>query len=260
MNKRERAQRKPSFGIALCRRDPESRMPQVLLVQSRLTYSFSGFVFGKYKPWDNERLIELFSKITSAEKLLVLSCDFSRLWHHIWQKVPEVTDPDQSFYQFYINSRSKFERLVQRDNGKRLRMLLTQTPTGELGWDIPGGKADKRADGVAETELETAQRELREEGGVAETDYHILYDVRPICSSFEDDNDVWVRKYFVAWTDQGVDLRLNYNHLIQISEVSQVRWFSLRDMHGIVAQNKCLHDQVRLALTLFKRRVPAKNN
>jgi 8-oxo-dGTP pyrophosphatase MutT (NUDIX family) len=254
MIKRERSQRKPSLGVALCRREPETKIPQILLVRSRITYSYSGFVFGKYKPWDTERLMELLGAVTAEEKLLIWSCDFSRIWYHIWQKVPEASDAD-SFYQFYINSRTKFERLVQRDSGKRLRGILSTTTTGELGWDIPGGKAEQRPDGTLETELETAQREMSEEADVAATDYHVLHDVRPICNSFEDDNTTWVRKYFVAWTDKKIEPRIRYNNLSQIGEVSQVRWCSLREVNGLVAQNKCLRDQVRLALRLFKRRV-----
>jgi 8-oxo-dGTP pyrophosphatase MutT (NUDIX family) len=254
MIKRERAQRKPSLGIALCRRDPETQIPQILLVRSRITYSFSGFVFGKYKPWDSARLAELVGAMTPEEKLLVWGCNFSRLWYHIWQKIPDNQPTEMSatdtFYQFYINSRTKFERLIQRDNGRRLRAILTATGSGELGWDIPGGKAE-----TDEKELETAQRELREEAGVVETDYHLLEDVRPICNSFEDDNATYVRKYYVAWTDKKLDPRLNYSNLSQVGEVSAVRWFGLREMSKIVAQNRCLRDQVRLALTLFKRRV-----
>ena len=184
---------------------------------------------------------------------MIWSCDFSRVWYHIWQKVPEASDAD-SFYQFYINSRAKFERLVQRDNGKRLRAILGATACGELGWDIPGGKAELRADGTAETELETAQREMSEEAGVPATEYHMLHDVTPICNSFEDDNATWVRKYFLAWTDKKIDPRINYSNLNQIGEVSAVQWTSLREAGRLVAQNKCLVGQVRLALRLFKRR------
>lgn len=255
MIKRERSQRKPSFGIALCRRHPEIKTPQILLVRSRITYSFSGFVFGKYKPWDNERLAELMGGVTAEEKLLIWSCDFTRLWYHIWQKVPEASDVD-TFYQFYINSRAKFERLIQRDNGKRLRNILSQTGVGELGWDIPGGKAEFAPDGREETELETAQREMAEEAGVDAADYHVLYDIRPICNSFEDDAITWVRKYFVAWTDKKIEPRLCYSNLAQIGEVSNVQWCTLREVNQIVAQNKCLRGQAHLALKLFKRRVP----
>lgn len=254
MIRTERPHRKPSLGIALCRRAPDGT-PQILLVRSRITYSFSGFVFGKYKPWDTSRITELVGAMTSEEKLLLWGCDFGRMWHHIWQKIPDVSPSNESadtFYQFYMNSRGKFERLIQRDNGRRMRAILTATPSGELGWDIPGGKSEH-----VETELETAQRELHEEAGVLDTDYHILHDVRPICNSFEDDNTTYVRKYYVAWTDKKIDHRLNYSNLSQIGEVSAVRWFGLRDMRVVVAQNKCLHGQVRLALTLFKRRVPS---
>lgn len=258
--KKERAPRKPSLGVALCRRGPDGA-PQILLVRSRITYSFSGFVFGKYKPWDSERLAELFSGTTSEEKLLIYGCDFSRIWYHIWQKVPEAesavsADPNvASFYQFYINSRAKFERLVTRDNGRRLRNLLSASPSKELGWDIPGGKPEG-----LETEFETAIREMSEEAGMVYSagDYTVFHDVRPICYSFEDDNAVYVRKYFVAWTDKKLEPRLNYSNIVQVGEVSDVRWFSLRDMRGIVAQNFCLPRQVRLALTLFKRRIPAQ--
>lgn len=256
--KQDKSPRKPSIGVALCRRDPDTKIPQVLLVRSRITYSFSGFVFGKYKPWDVARLTELLGATTSDEKLLIWSCDFSKLWYHVWLKIPEASEAD-SFYQFYINSRTKFEKIISRDNGRKLRLILSTVPSSELGWDIPGGKAELKPDGEFETELETAQREMCEEAGVASHLYHILHDVYPICDSFEDDKNIYVRKYYVAWTEKKIDLAINYHSIQQIGEVSKVQWYSLREMPHIIAQNRCLHSQVRKALKLFKRRVNIQN-
>lgn len=240
---------KSSMGIALCRRHPTFG-PQILLVKSRITYSFSGFVFGKYKIWDTNRLNLLIAGTTAEERLLMSNCDFSKLWFHIWLHIPESSESD-SIYQFYTSSRVKFERLIMKDSGKRLKSLLSNAPpAADLGWDIPGGKPEYKLNGERETELETAQREMFEESGVNSDEYHILHNLKPICVSFEDENVIYVRKYFIAKTDKEIKITIDYLNLTQIGEVSAIEWYNLKSLRNIVAQNKCLRKQAKLALKL----------
>lgn len=252
MNFKEKRSRKTSVGIALCRREPTTRMPQVLLVKARLTYNFTSFVFGKYKPWDNDKLQYRFNNMTAHEKLLVWSCDFDQMWYHIWLKIPSADNPSDTFYTFYINCRSKFDRLISRDSGRRVRGLLNRSSqSAQLGWEIPKGRLNQD-----ETEIDCAARETLEETGVASQDYHVLHQLNPICSSHEDENTVYVCKYFVAWTDRTFEPQLNFNNTTQISEVSDIKWTGLKETGTLVAQNKNLKKQVKLALRLFKQNVP----
>ncbi len=246
-------QRKTSIGIALCRRHPETKIPQILLVKSRLTYNFSSFVFGKYKPWDTEKLQYLFDNMTHHEKILVWSCDFSKMWYHIWLRIPTVDNPNDTFWTFYLNCKAKFDKLISKDSGKRIRFLLNHAKSIELGWEIPKGRQEEM-----ESELDCGIREMKEETNISEDDYHILTRIKPLCSSYEDENTIYVSKYFVAWTKKSFDTQINFNNIHQISEISDIKWLTLREANLLVAQNRYLKKQAKLALTLFKREVAYK--
>ena len=246
-------QRKTSVGVALCRRHPETAIPQILLVKSRLTYNFSSFVFGKYKPWDTDILQYRFDHMTHHEKLLIWTCDFSKLWYHVWLKVPTADTPD-SFWTFYVNCKAKFDKLISKDSGRRIRILLSRAKSIELGWEIPKGRQEPD-----ETDLDCGIREFHEETNIPETDYHLLTQVTPICASHEDENTIYVSKYFVAWTDKPFEPVLNFNNQHQLGEISDIKWASLSDTNTIIAQNCNLKRDAKLALKLFKRET-RKNN
>lgn len=245
---RGKAQRKVSIGVALCRRHPTTKCPQILLVKSRTTYNFTSFVFGKYKFWDSEKIQYQFNRMTCHEKLLVWSCDFAKMWYHIWLKVPVAGDPTDTFYTFYINCRTKFDRLISKDSSKRIKSLLTKTTTVDLGWEIPKGRLEN-----GELEIDCGVREMREESGISSQDYYILHNIKPICTSHEDEMVTYVNKYYVAYTDKIFEPVIDFNSITQLSEVSAVRWTSLKEANLLTAQNGNLGNQVRLALTLFKR-------
>jgi 8-oxo-dGTP pyrophosphatase MutT (NUDIX family) len=205
-------------------------------------------VFGKYKPWDSEKLQYRFSNMTQAEKLLAWSCDFGKMWYHVWLKIPQADDQNDSFYQFYVNCRSKFDRLIAKDGGRRIRNMLNRSASIELGWEIPKGRKEEN-----ETEIDCATREMSEETGITVDDYTIFYSINPICASHEDESVIYVYKYYVAYTDKVFEPKINYNNSFQISEISDIKWMSLHDAILLTAQNKNLSGQVKLALKLFKR-------
>lgn len=249
-----KAQKKTSIGVALCRRHPETHVPQILLVKSRTTYNFTSFVFGKYKPWDTEKLQYRFDNMCCHEKLLIWSCDFSRMWYHIWLKVPTADDPNDTFYTFYINSRSKFDRLISKDGGRRLKSLLSKSSSIDLGWEIPKGRLEPN-----ELEIDCGIRELQEEAGVHPCLYYILNNIKPICTTYEDEMVTYVSKYYIAYTDKIFEPKLDYSSITQLSETSDVKWVSLKEASSLTAQNGSLKKQVRLALILFKNNVSRVN-
>lgn len=243
--------RKTSVGVAMCRREPTTGVPEILLVKSRLSYNYNAFVFGKYKPWDTEKIQSRMNNTTLHEKLLIWSCDFNKMWDHIWLRIPTANgDPKDTFYQFYINCRNKFERLISKDAGRRLRGLIAKATSVELGWLIPRGRIES-----GESELECALREMHEETSIDASQYHILHDVKPICASHEDENVTYVCKYFVGWTDRDFTPQINFTNQNQISEICDIAFTPLHKIGKLVAQNKNLRAHAELALKLFKQRV-----
>ncbi len=242
--------RKVSIGVAVCRRNPVTLVPELMLVRARTTYDFNSFVFGKFRPWDYIKIQHRLDNTSIHEKVLLMSCDFSRLWYHIWLRVPTADDPDEPFYQFYINCRNKFEKFVSKDGGRRFRYSIARASSVEPGWAIPRGHQN-----TGETEIECAVREVEEETGVAASDYTIMYDVKPIASSYDDESTTYICKYYIAAiADESRRLAISFLSPTQISEISGIGWYGLREIRGLIGQNHNLLDQSRLALKLFKHR------
>lgn len=238
--------KKVSVGIAVCRRDPETKVPQVLLVKCRLTYSYNEFVFGKYKFWDNDKLSYLFNNMTVQEKLTLLSCDFNKIWYHVWLKIPGADSDNNGFYQFYTNCKSKFEKFIARDQAKRLKLFINKSTSIETGWEIPKGRIQNK-----ELELDCATREVKEETGVPSTNYKIMHLIPPIVSSYTTDHTIYVCKYYIA-SDIASKPVLSMSNITQVSEITDVRFVSLNDLRTLRAQNKTLRHCVSVALKIFK--------
>jgi 8-oxo-dGTP pyrophosphatase MutT (NUDIX family) len=238
---------KISIGLALCRRF--ENVPQILLVRSRTTYSYNEFIFGKYQINDNEKIKNLFNTMSVHEKILILSQDFDNNWYHIWLRIPQQNDTD-SFFIFYKKCRSKYYKLIAKDNARRLKMLVQKSESTEPGWEIPKGKQE-----LDETELDCAARELEEETGIRFNNIEILYNRKPLCYNFESHSVNYNLKYYVGWTDEMIEPSFNIINTLQSAEIMDIRWFPLHEIRRIPAQNKFLYKYSRIALKIFKAHI-----
>lgn len=82
---------KHSAGIACMRKNPYNNQLEVLLIKRRYTYAYAEFMNGSYYPADfrrnsigETRLINLFSEMTTEDKVLIMGMNFSSMWYHIW--------------------------------------------------------------------------------------------------------------------------------------------------------------------------------
>lgn len=216
---------KTSLGIALIREcDAKTK---ILLIKMRYTYNFSAFVFSKYNPRDVDSVRRRLDGTTSHEKLLIARCEFDQMWRHIWMNIPNTDEG--SMYQFYLNCKIKFERYIQRDGGKKLRSILTNTSYGELQWEIPKGRAN-----TDECEIDAAKRELCEETNIETSQYTVMA-VRPFVYSYQDDVCTYVCKYYLA-KDECAAACMDYNNTNQICEIGGVAWFAEREATRIVRE------------------------
>ena len=238
--------KKTSIGLALCR---NLDVPEILLVKARLTYNYTSFIFGKYKIWEIEKLQSKFDGMTQQEKLLIWSCDFSKMWYHIWLRVPSADNPSDTFWSFYVNCKSKFDKLIMRDSGKKMRQMLNRSKTTELGWEIPKGRLE-----AGESELDCAIREFKEETNITSDMYQLIPSIAPICCSFEDEDITYVLKYYVCYTlNNNISININYDNLHQISEISAMNWFSIQKIKHLNTMNNYVYKHSKLALSLFSK-------
>lgn len=211
-----------SHGVCVFRhKGPEA---QVLLVKSRTTTAFGEFTLGRYKWTDDKYLNKLFNGMTVYEKLLILSRQYQKLWYHIWA-VDEPKHEEHRLYSFFLTCKGRYDRFTQRDNLKRLSMLISKTNhTMEVGWGIPKGRQEKK-----ETELDTALRELHEETGLQASDIKVLNFNEPMESSNTSGETTYICKYYTAVSTSDTAVNINFGE----SEINGVQWFNLSDIKKI---------------------------
>ena len=101
--KKQKKQKKKSIGIAICRIN--QGVPEMLMVQNRVTYSYNEFILNKYT---SENILSLFDGMTVNEKCLLLSLDFEKIWYHTW-----LNNYVSGKSDLYSKMKQKFEKFVK---------------------------------------------------------------------------------------------------------------------------------------------------
>ena len=228
---------KTSYGVALCKYNMEkNKQLEILMIKKRYTYSYFIFIFGRYKKYNNKHLQYLFNHMTYAEKLDILSLDFSKMWYRMWLCTPENNYTIYSIYnkstiptkniKTYFRKKNKFNSIFLRDNGKRLKRLIQSSDNVVSPWEIPKGSANK-----SESDITCAIREFEEETIINTSDYTILHNVKPIISSHKDSKTVYKTVHYVAYLNN--DSKWTPRYIFepsQINEIEQVKWISVNEI------------------------------
>lgn len=245
---------KVSYGIALCRYNKEkNNRIEILLIKKRYSYHFMSFVMGHYKKSDTAYLKHLFNNMSYAEKIDIISMQFSQMWYRIWLNNPDkyynIVDvyknnkfssspldhkyDNSSIHKMYMERKLKFESSFLKDNGKRLRSLIQQSSDSEILWEIPkGGKNTALINGKEETNIDCAIREFYEETSIKDNKYKIIYNAKPIIDSYVDNDINYKTIYYVASLNPPYDYKpyIDYRNFDQIAEIEQIKWVSLAEI------------------------------
>jgi 8-oxo-dGTP pyrophosphatase MutT (NUDIX family) len=251
-----------SAGIACCRLNVNTDIPEILLVKKRYTYSFAAFVFGQYKKGDDKNLKDLFNDMTLQEKIDILSLKFDMLWYKIWLEIPdiiiypiytydmissveasvrtlEITEKHKTLHlsyknrdsgsisrsEFYEKTKKLFDTTYVSDEGVRLKSLISDTFNSELMWEIPKGRRNKK-----ETIINCAIREFKEETGVDSGLYDIIPNTEPVVESYISANTKYTHIYYTAHTSKIFNPTVSVKYVAQISEIDSIRWVGLDEI------------------------------
>ncbi len=202
---------KHSLGIA-CVRFNDNGRPEILLVRKRITYAFNLFVHGRYNTKSNQDLIRLFSQMTIAEKLDILSRNFMQIWYRVWLNNTTASE--------FLVAKNKFEMVFSGDGGARLKKLIAKSATADLIWEIPKGKKKK----PTEPDLNCAVREFQEETGLALGSYQLFPQARKSYTHI-DQHVKYTNTYFIAYAF--ADAKINFNLTDQVAELSGIQWMTI---------------------------------
>jgi 8-oxo-dGTP pyrophosphatase MutT (NUDIX family) len=218
---------KKSYGIICCR--PDDKGMQILMVKKATTYHFCEFVAGHYRKFNEVHIIKLFNNMTYHEKMDILSMKFQNMWYRIYME-----NPDKVFLQgtknfwatSYFKKKNKFESTFLQDSGEKLRKLLSHSNNVDTPWEFPKG----RKEGVKEENIETAIREFYEETGVDDTQYRLLWHIKPYISSYTDFGTTYKNTYYYAEAIDKWEPIYKFYDKQQICEVSAVCWINKSDL------------------------------
>jgi len=241
--------KKTSAGIALFRKVGDQT--EIVFVKKRYTYMFSLFVLGAYEYRDDKRLLYMFSRMMTEEKIMILKLNFDLLWNHIWMidvNNPKFQKKKICNVEFYKRKKNKFDQMIN-DNGKYLRKIINESKNSPLIWEIPKGR-------IVENEnlIECAVREFEEETGIKKKSYTLL-PVKPIVMTYRDGNFHYKYYYFLAKSNETeenlkrdpsikINLRMNFNNIDQISELVDIKWLSLEQIKLLNSSCYKFHEKV----------------
>lgn len=224
---------KKSFGIICAKYNIKTNKIEFLLVKKRVSYAYMDFLLSCHKisseRSDSIKLLYLFNRMTSDEKLDILSLDVRKIWYRCWLNNPEGSsfeNYDTKYYKKYMIFKKNFENNFLVDNGVMLRKLINKSDSINNLWEIPKGRPD-----LQESNLNCAIREFYEETGVSPDNLKILHEI-PFTNNFYDSNILYSNNFYLAillnnseWNSR--KFHLNYYNTSQISEISDISWFDL---------------------------------
>lgn len=235
LHMRPRLIEKYSYGIACTRFN--GRIPQILLVQRRITYAFNAFVYGLYDPANTASIMQLINHMTVAEKILLRRRDFRQLWMHIWvnggasESASSGTGAGKTDTNKYRYLEDRFNSIFCDGTNKLIDCLARSADSGYLLWEMPKGRRRDR-----EPDIHAAIREFYEETGIEKRQY-FLYPLATQTSTFIDGDVRYTHKYYIARADGGaVTPRIRLAGDSQIEEICDIAWMSLEDIRVV---DKC---------------------
>lgn len=229
-----RTTRKTSVGVAICRYNPETKMPEIYLVQNRITYAFSNFVLGRF----HTPMQDLMNNMSVSEKCLIRSDNFDAMWEHIW--LSTLDDKKQSFY----NNRHRHYNKIKKSIINR---CIDRSTSQEPGWEIPKGRLEK-----GEKPIKCAMREVYEETGANPFQYKIIGNTPKITYSYQIGNTIFTIKYFVAGLIGHIEEGVDMSQISQVVEARDARWVALKDIPFMDMQHSNTKDVIKKCLKIFK--------
>jgi 8-oxo-dGTP pyrophosphatase MutT (NUDIX family) len=196
-----------------------------LLIRRKDTLGFVEFLRGKYDINDSGYISKLFSEMTTSEVKRILTLDFDTLWKQLWME-----QTIKNFKNDYEKSKERFYKIKEGN----INILSIIKKIGKF-WDQPEWGFPKGRRNIRENDMDCAIREFKEETGYDNEDIKILKNIDPICEQFFGSNNVeYKHSYFIAQFQNDKKPKLNRENKSQISEVSNIGWFTYQEAKQIL--------------------------
>jgi 8-oxo-dGTP pyrophosphatase MutT (NUDIX family) len=245
---------KYAYGIACCRINSTTNLPEILLIQKRSTHAFVTFILSCNIIKNREKLRKLFDNMTLQEKRDILSLDYDTLWTRITRIPNKDNDPSDSYsldsWSGFMQRKIYFETTYKQDI-RLLQRLMSGTRSILAPWDIPKGRRKKDT----EKNFDVALREFSEETGGTIANITPFLQCTPIVSSYIDSKCLFYNTFFIAASaDPKWNPVVTFNDN-DTAEIQDIQWFSIARLKALdnAKHHMRLVELVSLILTKFKK-------
>ena len=218
-----------SLGIILVKK-PENKL-MYLLIQRKDTLGFVEFLRGKYNLDNIDYIKQLISIMTEKERKNIVQYDFDKLWNCLW-----MNQNNKKYFNEYEISKKKFYILKQgyRYNNILIKLVELEQAIDILylnpEWGFPKGRRN-----LYESDFDCAKREFEEETSIKSEDYKILNMDTYVETFFGSNNIKYKHIYYIATINNNkLKIGLDMNNENQISEISNIQWFTFEDAYNII--------------------------
>ena len=214
-----------SLGI-ICFKQNENEI-KYLMIQRRDTLGFVEFMRGKYNIENISYIFRLFKIMTISERKRIEKYSFDKLWNDLW-----MNKNTRQYHNEYENSKKKFYKLQKGIKSKDKYFNISDINNeveyiyDEPEWGFPKGRRN-----LHESDFDCANREFQEETGLKSNQYELInYDTHD--EVFLGSNNIrykhvyYLAKYLLI---NDLNLTIDKNNFDQISEVSNIKWFSYEE-------------------------------
>lgn len=209
-----------SYGVIAMRHNPTHPPHSIefLLIKRKDSISFIELIRGKYNPNDLVYIATLLKNMTIDEQRRLLACTFEDIWHSIWGNASKL----QSHKNDYKKSEERF--LMLRPLLDEL-IAKNQSVWEEPEWGFPKGRRN-----TFEKDIHCAIREFKEETGLRDDEFNMIYNTQSIVETYVGTNNVtYCHKYYLAVCTPDIEVRLDQDNIHMTREIGDIRWLSFDD-------------------------------
>lgn len=215
-----------SYGIIPIRINPETKMPEYLMICRKYSLSYLEIIRGNYSPSNIDYIIHMCRQMSLEERQKILDNlhQFYILYMEIGSET-EIKTSDKTYQRAFFH----FEQVAipsllnnwtsWKDHMEKAGDTLWPDPE----WGFPKGRRDYH-----ETEIECALREFEEETGMLKTDISIIQNILPITEHFHgSDSRPYIHSYYLAM----VPWKKSENYGVSDTdvEIKKVAWFRFEE-------------------------------